>query len=66
MKKKSTYIPLLLLIYFIVMAGCFAKDWIRSGRILPFAIISLVELILVGGTYLALRKKEKLANNRPK
>ncbi len=44
---KSTWLPLVLAIYFIGMAVWFGPELIRKGEILRFILVSIVEIAVI-------------------
>lgn len=57
--KKSTWLPLLILIYFIVMAAIYGPQMIEDGDILKFCLISIAELAMIWLLHIFLKKKSE-------
>lgn len=55
--KRYILIPSLLMIYFIAMTALFGVDLLRKGEYFRFFSTVAVELLLIAGSYFALRRR---------
>lgn len=59
MKKRSVWLPLLLLIYGLGITVLFADDWIASGHTLRLWLTVAADIVIVAALWFFLRKKER-------
>ncbi len=57
---KYIWLPSLLAIYFIVMMIVYVPELYRKGEISRILIVSSVEILVIGLTYVFYKKREKL------
>lgn len=58
--RKSVFLPIVISIYFIIMAVWFGRDLIAAGRIGQFSTICAVEIAVIIAMIIFLRKRENI------
>lgn len=62
--KKSIWLPVVLLIYFICMTAMFAQELISSGQQTRLYTVVGVETVVILALFFSLRKKERMEDDR--
>lgn len=62
--KRYILVPVLLSAYALFMTLYFGIDLLKSGHTLRFFLTLFAEIILIVLSYFALRKRDRLRNNR--